>query len=88
MLKDCCFTRDIKSHDEIALTECSIDKQEIEILFRDNTKKAPSQDNNSSLPASGLSNSTAERLKIEFRFIKQLMRLINNEKTQEAVDHF
>jgi hypothetical protein len=88
MLKDCCFTRDIKSHDEIALTECSIDKQEIEILFRDNTKKAPSLDDNSSLPASGLSATTAERLKIEFRFIKHLMRLVNDQKRQDALNHF
>ena len=85
MLKECCFTRDLKAHEEIALTESSLEKQEIEILFRDNTKKAPSLDNTASLPPSGLSKSTAERLKIEFRFIKHLMRLENE---VEAIDLF
>ena len=77
MLKECCFTRDLKQHHEIALTESSLDKKEIELLFRDNTKMASGHDSGENLPASGLSKATAERLKIEFRFIKHLMKLEN-----------
>ena len=88
MLKDCCFTRDLKSHpSEIVLTDQSLDKQEIEILFRDNTKM-PSGSDQGPLPKSGLSSSTAERLKIEFRFIKHLMRLVSAGSQNEAVDLF
>ena len=78
MLKDCCFARDLKVNDQnaITMTESSLDKQEIEILFRDNTKKAPVFDNSTALPPSGLSKATAERLKIEFRFCRHFMQLV------------
>jgi hypothetical protein len=88
MLKECCFARDLKTHHDIVLTEASIEKQEIEILFRDNTKKGSSQDASASLPPSGLSKTTAERLKIEFKFIRHLMRLINAQNQAEAIDLF
>lgn len=74
MLKDCCFLRDVK--EKIAYLETEeLDAEAVDTLFKDNTKKDLREKVSiAALPASGLSKSTQERLKIEFMFIRQIMR--------------
>ena len=85
MMKDCCFLRDIKQKVEYLETE-QLDAEAIETLFKDNTKKDIQEKVSTAiLPASGLSKATQERLKIEFRFIKQVIRLLHKQDYEEAM---
>jgi hypothetical protein len=73
MMADCCFDRsrmDKKRAEEK-------DKKVVDTLFIENTKMAPIDHDIDTLPHSGLSKSTAQRLKIEFRFIRHVSRLLN-----------
>ena len=78
MIADCCIDRskvEKKRHEKL-------EKEEIERLFLNNTKMAlDTDDYEQSLPSSGLSKSTAQRLKIEFRLIRHVMRLLNSQET-------
>ena len=85
MLKDCCFLRDIKQKVEYLETE-ELDAEAVDTLFKDNTKKDIKEKVSTAiLPVSGLSKATQERLKIEFRFIKQVIRLLNKEQYEESL---
>ena len=79
MIIDCCTDR---SKAEKIKHE-KMDKEEVERLFKNNTKMALDDKYSSSLPTSGLSKSTAQRLKIEFRLIRHVMRLLNSENTDK-----
>lgn len=85
MLKDCCFLRDVK--EKIAYLETEeLDAEAVDTLFKDNTKKDLREKVSiAALPASGLSKSTQERLKIEFRFIRQVMRHLQKQESDEAI---
>ena len=79
-MADCCTDR-TKSGISNKREE-KLEKEEIERLFNNNTKMALEEDEdkfNKTLPRSGLSKSTAQRLKIEFRFIRHVMRILNND---------
>jgi hypothetical protein len=64
------------------------DKKEVDTLFIGNTKMAPldNREGDEALPSSGLSKSTAQRLKIEFRFVRHVARLISNNEYSEATE--
>ena len=94
-LNDCCFERGLKkkrNQKGLQLTQIQDDdSEEIEVLFKDNTKYPEFQDRNikfksTKLPASGLSKSGLERLKIEFRFLRHLLRLLYEKKDSEALE--
>ena len=83
MLIDCCSDR---SKIEKAKQE-NLDKEEIERLFKDNTKMALDDNKyDESLPSSGLSKSTANRLKIEFRMIRHVMRILNSDSAERITE--
>jgi hypothetical protein len=83
-LTDCCFERGLKkkrTKKSLELTMQEDDEDEIEVLFKNNTKIPEFKDRSikfksHKLPASGLSKSGLERLKIEFRFLRHLLRLL------------
>ena len=82
MMADCCFDRS-KMEKKRAEEK---DKKEVDTLFIDNTKMAPIDNRDEALPSSGLSKSTAQRLKIEFRFVRHVARLLSNNEYPEATD--
>ena len=82
MMADCCFDRS-KMEKKRAEEK---DKKEVDTLFIDNTKMASLDNRDEALPYSGLSKSTAQRLKIEFRFIRHVARLLANNENTEATD--
>lgn len=81
VLKDMCCDR--KKSDKIKLDKD--EEHEIEDLFNNNTKMAPIEDKfyKQTLAQSGLSKRAVQRLKIEFRFIKY----VNNLLQQNQLDH-
>ena len=81
-MADCCFDRS-KMEKKRAEEK---DKKEVDTLFIDNTKMASIDRQDESLPYSGLSKSTAQRLKIEFRFIRHVARLLSQNEFPEAND--
>jgi len=81
-MADCCFDRS-KMDKERAKEK---DKKEVDTLFIDNTKMAPIDNRDEALPSSGLSKSTAQRLKIEFRFVRHVARLLSNNEYPEATE--
>lgn len=82
MMADCCFDRS-KMEKNRAMEK---EKKEVDTLFIDNTKMAPIDNRDELLPSSGLSKSTAQRLKIEFRFIRHVTRLLANNEYPESMD--
>lgn len=80
MMADCCFDRS-KMEKKRAEEK---DKKDVDSLFIDNTKMASIDNRDEMLPSSGLSKSTAQRLKIEFRFIRHVARLLSNNELAEA----
>ena len=95
MYTDCCFEsnrkliKDGESDDEIPIAQKHKDDKEIELLFRDNTKRPPVSEKTGysmGLPASGMGKSTMARLKIEFRFLRHIMRLNSADKYDDSLD--
>jgi hypothetical protein len=81
-MADCCFDRSKMDKKRAEEKE----GKEVDTLFIDNTKMAPIDTRDEFLPSSGLSKSTAQRLKIEFRFVRHVMRLLTNNEYTEAID--
>lgn len=95
MYTDCCFESNRKfkgdRDDEtiIASSNRNEDK-DIELLFRDNTKRPPISDikkYSKGLPASGLNKMTIDRLKIEFRMLRNVLKHTNDKKYPNAMEY-
>mgnify|MGYP006104416095 FL=1 len=95
MYTDCCFEsnrkviKDGETGEENPVAQKHRDDKEIELLFRDNTKRPPVSEKagySTGLPASGMGAQTMGRLKIEFRFLREIMRLNRAAKYDESLD--
>ena len=96
MLTDCCVESNRKfkgDRDDETIIASSLnfnEDKDIELLFRDNTKRPPVSDikkYTKGLPASGLNKMTIDRLKIEFRMLRNLLRHTNDKNFPKAMEY-